>query len=99
MSQVRVVGVGMTRFGKFPERSPRQLVQEAVDAALADADLVADQIEAVYFANVFAASMQGQESVRGQVWLDGTALAGIPVFNVENACASGSSALSLGRTA
>jgi len=33
------------------------------------------------------------------VWLDGTPLAGVPVFNVENACASGSSALSLARTA
>ncbi len=53
----------------------------------------------MYFANVFAASMQGQESVRGQVWLDETPLAGVPVFNVENACASGSTALSLARTA
>lgn len=98
MIDVRVVGVGMTLFGKFPERSPRAMVREAVDAALADAGLAAGQIEAVYVANVFAASMQGQESVRGQVWLDGTALAGVPVFNIENACASGSTALSLGRT-
>lgn len=97
--EVQIAGVGMTRFGKFPDRSPRMMVREAVDAALADAGLAAGQIEAVYVANVFAASMQGQESVRGQVWLDGTALAGVPVFNVENACASGSTALSLGRTA
>lgn len=96
---VHVVGVGMTQFGKFPDRSPRVMAREAVDAALADAGVTADQIEAVYVANVFAASMQGQESVRGQVWLDGTALAGTPVFNIENACASASSALSLGRTA
>lgn len=99
MIDVRIVGVGMTRFGKFPERAPRAMVREVVDAALADAGLTADRIEAVYVANVFAASMQGQESVRGQVWLDGTDLAGVPVFNVENACASGSTALSLGRTA
>lgn len=99
MIDVRVAGVGMTQFGKFPERSPRAMVREAVDAALADAGLTADRIEAVYVANVFAASMQGQESVRGQVWLDGTSLAGVPVFNVENACASGGTALSLGRTA
>lgn len=99
MIDVRIVGIGMTRFGRFPELAPRALVREAVEAALADADLSADQIDAVYVANVFAASMQGQESVRGQVWLDGTDLAGVPVFNVENACASGSTALSLGRTA
>jgi len=96
---IRVAGVGMTPFGKFPERSPRMMVRAAVEAALADAGLEAGRIEAVYVANVFAASMQGQESVRGQVWLDGTALAGVPVFNVENACASGSTALALGRTA
>lgn len=89
----------MTQFGKFPERSPRSMVREVVEAALADAGLPPNRIEAVYVANVFAASMQGQESVRGQVWLDGTALAGVPVYNVENACASGSTALSLGRTA
>ena len=99
MIDVRVVGVGMTQFGKFPERSPRMMAAEVVEAALADAGLRGDEIQAVYVANVFAATMQGQESVRGQVWLDGTPLAGAPVFNVENACASGSSALSLGRTA
>lgn len=99
MIDVRVVGVGMTPFGKYPERSLRTMAREAVDAALADAGLRGDEIEAVFVANVFAASMQGQESVRGQVWLDGTALAGVPVFNVENACASGSTALSLARTA
>lgn len=99
MLDVRVAGVGMTHFGKFPDRSPRMMAREAIEAALADAGMNADRIAAVYVANVFASSMQGQESVRGQVWLDGTPLAGAPVFNVENACASGSSALSLGRTA
>jgi acetyl-CoA acetyltransferase len=89
----------MTHFGKFPERSPRAMVREVVDAALADAGLAPERIEAVYVANVFAGSLQGQESVRGQVWLDGTPLAGVPVFNVENACASGSTAIALGRTA
>jgi len=89
----------MTRFGKFPDLSPRQMVAEVVDAALADARMEAERIEAVYVSNVFAASLTGQESVRGQVWLDGTPLAGVPVFNVENACASGSSAVALGRTA
>lgn len=89
----------MTRFGKFPDRSPKAMVAEVVAATLADAGLAPEAIEAVYVSNVFAASLQGQESVRGQVWLDGTPLAGVPVFNVENACASGSTAVSLGRTA
>lgn len=99
MTDVRVTGVGMTSFGKFPERTPRELVREAVRAALTDATTPPEAIDAVYVGNVFAATMQGQESVRGQVWLDDTPLAGVPVFNVENACASGSTAVSLGRTA
>ena len=37
MSEVFVIGSGMTRFGKFPERSLRDLSEEAVGAALADA--------------------------------------------------------------
>lgn len=98
-TQIFVAGVGMTRFGKFPDVKPRELVRAAVSEALADAGIAPERIEAVCFANVFAGSLQGQESVRGQVWLDGTPLAGVPVFNVENACASGSSALSLARTA
>lgn len=99
MSDIRIAGVGMTPFGKYPDRSPRVMAAQAVNEALADAGLEPSRIGAVYVANVFAASMQGQESVRGQVWLDGTPLAGIPVFNIENACASGSTALSLARTA
>jgi acetyl-CoA acetyltransferase len=99
VTEVRVVGIAMTPFGKFPDRSPKEMVGEVVTAALADSGLSADRIEAVYVGNVFATTMQGQESVRGQVWLDGTALEGVPVFNVENACASGSTALSLARTA
>ncbi len=99
MTDVAIVGVAMTEFGKFATRTPRMMVKAVVETALADAGMSADEIDAVYVANVFAGSMQGQESVRGQVWLDGTALAGVPLFNVENACASGSTALSLGRTA
>ncbi|MDT0200911.1 thiolase family protein [Nocardioides sp. AE5] len=99
MTEVRVVGVGMTRFGKFPDLSPKAMAAEVVAAALADAGMAPERIGAVYVSNVFAASLTGQESVRGQVWLDDTALAGVPVFNVENACASGSTAVALGRIA
>jgi hypothetical protein len=36
--------------------------------------------------------LQNQESIRGQVWLASSALAGVPTVNVENACASGDTA-------
>ena len=98
MTDVRISGVGMTKFGKFPDVRPRALAHEAARSAVADSGISANEVEVIFVANVFAGTMQGQESVKGQAWLDGTEFAGIPVFNIENACASGSSALSLART-
>jgi acetyl-CoA acetyltransferase len=97
MTQISVIGAGMTRMGKFPERSLRDLSEEAIAAAMADADLTADQIDAVYVSNSVAGIVTGQESIRGQTVLRNTGLLGKPVFNVENACASGSTAFFLGR--
>ena len=97
MSDVFVIGSGMTRFGKFPERSLRDLSEEAVGAALADAGIDADRIDATVVSNSVAGIVTGQESVRGQTVLRGLGLMGKPIFNVENACASGSSAFYFGR--
>ncbi|ADG06683.1 thiolase family protein [Kyrpidia tusciae] len=95
MNQVVVVGVGMTRFGKQPERSLKELAREASRAALEDAGIPESAIEAAFVSNAMAGAIWRQESVRGQVFLSGTELAGIPMFNVENACASGSTAFHL----
>lgn len=96
---VRIAGVGMTDFGKFADRSSASLATEAVRAALAGAGLDGARVGAVFVANAFAGTIHGQESVRGQVWLGDTAVAGVPTINVENACAGGASALALARTA
>jgi acetyl-CoA acetyltransferase len=90
-----IVGVGMTRFGRFPDRTLRELACEAALAALADARIGPEAVEAVFAANSAAGLLTGQESVRGQVSLKGAGIGGVPVFNVENACASGSSAAHL----
>jgi len=95
MMQVFVVGVGSTRFGKFPDRRLRDLVEEAVGHALADAGTDAAAVEAVFFGNAAAGLLTGQEMIRGQVELQQTGIEGVPVFNVENACASASSAFHL----
>jgi acetyl-CoA acetyltransferase len=68
---------------------------EALDAALADAGLEPDRVEAIFFANALSGLMTGQECVRGQVALRHSRYGGIPTVNVENACASGSTALHL----
>jgi len=95
MRDVYVGGAGMTRFGKFPDSSVRSLAEEATAAALADAGLAAGAVETAFFANAAAGILHGQEMIRGQVALRHTGLLGIPIVNVENACASASSAFHL----
>lgn len=99
MPDVYVAGAAMTRFGKHLDRSARELVEEAVAAALADAGLQPADIGACYVGNAVSGLMSGQESIRGQVVLRNTGLLGVPIVNVENACASSSTALHLGRQA
>jgi acetyl-CoA acyltransferase len=95
MRSVLISGVGMTAFGKFLDRGLRSLSEEAVRLCLQDAGIGAQDIEQVYFANAAAGVVTGQEMIRAQAALRDTGLAGLPMFNIENACASGSSALQL----
>ncbi|NCU86150.1 MAG: thiolase family protein, partial [Betaproteobacteria bacterium] len=54
MSTVAIAGVGMTAFGKFLDRGLRSLSEEAVAAALADANADPVDVDSVYFANAAA---------------------------------------------
>lgn len=87
-----VAGVGMTQFGKHMDRGLKSLGTEAVRSALEDAGIGADQLEAAYVGNAAAGLVTGQESIRGQVILRDMGLGRLPVINVENACASASTA-------
>ena len=95
MRDVYIAGAGMTPFGKFMDRSIRSLAEEAVGDALGDAGAAAGDVEMAFFGNAVAGLLTGQEMVRGQVALRKTGLMGIPIVNVENACASSSSAAHL----
>ncbi|MGH9000281.1 MAG: thiolase family protein [Acidimicrobiia bacterium] len=95
MRDVYVAGVGMTRFGKFADSTVRSLTEEAVAEALADATLPPGAVESAFFANAVAGILTGQEMIRGQVALRHTGILGVPIVNVENACASASSAFHL----
>ena len=88
-----IAGVGMTRFMKYPDQGLKQLGSAAVQAAVADAGLALSDIEAAYVGNCAAGLVTGQESIRGQVILSTIGVGKIPIVNVENACASGSTAL------
>jgi acetyl-CoA acyltransferase len=95
MEDVFIAGAFVTPFGKFPDRSLRMLAADAAAGALADAGCGPDEVDMVFFANAAEGLLTGQESIRGQVALDGTGLLGKPVVNCENACAGGSTAAHL----
>jgi acetyl-CoA acyltransferase len=93
MSNVYIVGAGMTPLGKHLDKSVKQLTARAVDAALADAGIAKEVIEAAWFCNTRQGVLEGQHGVRGQASLRAYGLEGIPIFNTDNACASSSSGL------
>ena len=92
MERAVVAGVGMTRFGKHMETGLKALGTEAVVAALSDAGIDKKDVEAAFVGNAMAGLITGQECIRGQVVLRHAGIGAIPVVNVENACASASTA-------
>jgi acetyl-CoA acetyltransferase len=87
-----VIGVGMTRFGKHLGRSLNSLAREAIKQALDDAGIEARQLEAAWMGTGAAPVITGQVCIAGQAVLRGLGVGHIPVVNVENACATGSTA-------
>ena len=90
---VCIIGVGIHRFGKFPDKDLKDLTRVAVWRAIHDAGIDANLIEGAYFANVLGGLITGQEAIRGHVFLRDAGFDGIPIVNVEGACASGSMAM------
>jgi acetyl-CoA acyltransferase len=95
MREVYIAGAAMTRFGKFPDTTIRALAEEATRGAMDDAGVTASDVGMVFFSNAVAGLLTNQEMIRGQVALRHTGLLGLPMVNVENACASASSAFYL----
>ncbi|MCO4888359.1 thiolase family protein [Cupriavidus sp. WGtm5] len=93
MQDIYIHGGAMTPFGRHPGVLAPELAQQAILKALADADVPAGRIQAVYCANVLGGMILGQLIVRD------LGLKGIPVYNVENACASGATGVHLARHA
>jgi len=95
METIYVCGVGVTPFGRYPDKSIKQLTSEAVNAALQDANGQIADVQAAYFSASTTGYLQGQTFVPGQIALRDMGFEGIPMYNLENACASGSSAFNL----
>ncbi|MBL8611097.1 MAG: lipid-transfer protein [Myxococcales bacterium] len=92
--RVNVIGVGMTKFAK-PGASEEYNVMaaKAIKAALEDAKVPFGEVEQAYAGYVYGDSTCGQRSVYD------VGLTGIPVFNVNNNCSTGSTALMLAQQA
>jgi len=87
VEQVAILGVGMKRFGFYPDAHVNELGRDAGLAALDDAGLSFADIEAVYAGHIF---MQPMTAVRAVKELG---LTGVPIQRIENASATGSAAL------
>jgi acetyl-CoA acetyltransferase len=87
MSNAYVIGAGMTKFGRYPDRSVEALAVEAIMEALSDAGLEWRAVQQMYAAHV----QQGVAA--GQRILKEIGPTGIPVLNVENCAAAGATAI------
>lgn len=91
MSDVYLGGIGILPFRKYAERGIVSLGGEAARNALIDGGLRPDEVDAGYFSNVLGSRLFGDFTI-GQNVFGAIGIAGIPITNVENACASGSTA-------
>ena len=87
MKKVFVVAAGMTEFAPHYETSVYDLVAEAVQQAMDSSSIDPERIETAFAAHAYQGPCFGQKSLMR------LRMEGIPIFNVENACASGATAL------
>jgi len=89
---VSVIGIGETKMGRLPDRSLRDLIAEAGNAAIADAGIDKSLIQALYMGN-FNAQYLAFQGHMGSLAAEVLGLRNIPTVRTEGACASGSLAL------
>jgi len=95
MTAVYIAGIAMTVFGRHLERPVHDLAREALDGAVRDANCRISDIGVAYYSGMTQGFLQGQFSIPGQVVFSKIGIEAIPIYNVENACASGSTAFHL----
>jgi acetyl-CoA acetyltransferase len=95
MTDIYIAGISMTVFGRHFDRSLEDLAREAVDGALKDAVCGKDAPGTAFYAGITNGPLQGQYAIPGQVVLGKLGIEGIPVYNIDNGCAAGSSAFAL----
>jgi len=86
---VYIAGIGIIKWGYFPEKESYELAAESILNSLEDAEMKWEEIQAAYCGSVYQGTGSGHQAVKE------IGLTGIPVINIENACSSGSSAFRL----
>ncbi|MFN7610273.1 MAG: thiolase family protein, partial [bacterium] len=89
MTNPLITGVGISDFGRFPHLTEEALAQAAILSAVDDAGIALRDVQAFYCGNAAGGHLPGQRSLRE------LGIAGQPVFNIDNACSSGATALHL----
>ena len=87
MTNVYVLGTGMIKFGRYPEKTVPELGGEAALLAMKDAGIAIKDVEMFACGNLYQSN-----AMVGQRILQQIGQTGIPVINVANACATGSTA-------
>jgi len=89
MREVVVAGIGLTKWGVYPDQEWYDFGSEAIFNALKDAEMEWKDIQAAFCGSVYQGTGSGHQAIKE------VGLTGIPIVNVENACSSGSSAFRL----
>lgn len=87
MRDVAVVGANMLQFGRYPDKDVVQLAADAALGALKDAGITIKDVELVSSGNLYQSN-----AMIGQRLMKEIGATGVPVINVSNACATGSTA-------
>ena len=89
MREPMITGVGISDFGRVPHLTEESLAQAAILDALDDAGIAIGDVQAFYCGNALGGHLPGQRTLRE------LHTAGQAVFNIDNACSSGATALNL----
>jgi len=88
MKEIAIIGVGIHKFGRFETKSYLELGQEAAQMALRDANLEWKDVQMAYLSKMYLPATSGARILKPM------GATGIPICDIEAACASGGIALS-----
>src|SRR4030042_580195 len=93
-NEARIVGVGITKFTRYPDKSAEDLSKEAVEMALKDAGIEFKNIQAMFLSN--SGTMYPGIGPKTAFMFGRTT---IPIVNVEAACSGGGACLRMAQMA